>query len=236
MTSELGIMTRREARTSIRQIRNRLSQKVVWSGAAVVGLAAILLAPRGVSAQTTAASPEAAPAAAASLTPAAGVAVPPDYVIGAEDVLSVVFWRDKDMSSDVTVRPDGRISLPLINELDASGLTPEQLRQRLTQAASKFVEDPTVSVVVKSINSRKVFITGMVAKPGPYPIAGPTSVLQLIAMAGGLHEFADSKRISIARSDNGRQSSLLFNYKDVSKGKNLKQNIQLRPGDTVIVP
>ena len=165
-----------------------------------------------------------------------GVATPADYVIGPNDVLSVVFWRDKDITSDVVVRPDGRISLPLINEAQASGLTPEQLRVQLTAAASKFMEDPTVTIVVKAINSRKVFITGQVAKPGEYPLSAPTTVLQLIALAGGLHEFADSKNIRIVRAETGRTVAYRFNYRDVLKGKNLRQNLELKPGDTIVVP
>jgi polysaccharide export outer membrane protein len=166
----------------------------------------------------------------------AGVTPPPDYVIGPDDVLNIVFWREKDMSSDVTVRPDGMISLPLINDVKAAGLTPEQLRDDLTKAAEKFIEGPTVSIVVKAINSRKVFIMGQVAKPGPYPLSAPTTVMQLIATAGGLHEFADAKHITIIRHENGRQVTRKFNYKDVSQGKNLAQNIELKPGDTIIVP
>ena len=165
-----------------------------------------------------------------------GVAAPADFVIGPNDVLTIVFWRDKDMSGDVAVRPDGKISLPLLNDVQAAGLTPEQLRQQITTAAERLVEDPNVTVVVKEINSRRVYITGQVAKPGPYPLSGPTSVLQLIAMAGGVLEYADSKNITIMRSENGKPSSFQFNYKDVVKRKNLKQNIELRPGDTVIVP
>jgi len=181
-------------------------------------------------------APANAPKSSGSTVAPSGVVTPDDYVIGPDDTLSVVFWRDKDMSADVEVRPDGKISPPVINEVVAAGLTAEQLRARITEAASKFVTDPTVSVVVKGINSRKVFITGMVAKPGDYSIPGRTTVLQLIAMAGGLHEFADAKNISINRFENGHQVSLRFNYKDVSKGKNLRQNIELKPGDTVIVP
>jgi polysaccharide biosynthesis/export protein len=166
----------------------------------------------------------------------AGVATPADYLIGPNDVLTVVFWREKDMSSEVAVRPDGKISLPLLNDVQASGLTPEQLRVQLTDAAAKFIEGPTVSVVVKEINSRKVYITGMVSKPGPYPLAGPTTVAQLIATAGGLHEFADRKNITILRAQDGREIALKFNYHDILKRKNLKQNIELKPGDTIIVP
>jgi polysaccharide export outer membrane protein len=162
--------------------------------------------------------------------------LPTGYVIGPDDVLAIVFWRDKDMSVETTVRPDGKITLPLINDVQAAGLTPDQLRDELQKAATKFIEDPTVSVVVKTINSLKVFITGSVAKPGAYALSAPTTVMQLIAMAGGLQEFADSKNITIIRNENGKPTAYRFNYKDVLKHKNLKQNIELRPGDTVVVP
>jgi polysaccharide export outer membrane protein len=181
-----------------------------------------------------------APSAAAALgSPAAAVdaiAPPADYVIGPDDVLSVVFWRERDMSADVAVRPDGRISLPLLNDIRAAGLTPEELRRSIAVAADKFIENPTVTVVVKQINSRKVFITGQVAKPGPYSIGAPTTVMQLLAMAGGVLEYADRENISIMRVENGRPIALRFNYKDVTKRKNLRQNIELKPGDTVVVP
>ncbi len=193
-------------------------------------------------AQTAAASPSqqnaakpATPAASLTVVPK-GVDTPPDYVIGPDDVLSIVFWRDKDMSDDVAVRPDGKISLPLINEVQASGLTPEQLRAALTTAANKFVEDPAITVVVKAINSRKVFITGQVAKPGPYSLSAPTTVLQLIATAGGVAEYAKSDRIMVMRTENGKTIGRRFNYKDVSQGRNLQQNLELKPGDTIVVP
>ena len=176
-----------------------------------------------------------AKAAARGVTPPA-VAPPPDYVIGPDDILSVVFWRDKDMSADVAVRPDGKISLPLLNDVQAAGLTPPQLRDRLTEEARNYVEDPNVTVVIRQINSRKVFVTGQVNKPGPYPLGGPTTVLQLIAMAGGVPEYAHTKNIRVMRSENGKQVSFRFNYNEVVAGKNLKQNIELKPGDTVIVP
>lgn len=166
----------------------------------------------------------------------AGVPLPADYVIGPEDVLTIIFWREKDLSSEVIVRPDGRISLPVIQDISATGLTPEQLRESLTKTAERFVEDPNVTVVVKEIKSRKVFITGEVTRPGPYNITAPMTIVQLIAMAGGLLEYADAKNIVIMRTENGDQTSYKFNYREVSEGKNLKQNIQLKPGDTVIVP
>jgi len=173
-------------------------------------------------------------AAVTALPPA--VATPPDYVIGPEDQLSVVFYRDKDMSADVVVRPDGKISLPLLNDIQASGLTPDQLRAKVSQEAKRFVQDPNATVVVRQINSRKVFITGAVEKPGTYPLIGPTTVLQLIATAGGVKEYADSKKIIIIRKDGATQSTFNFNYKEVISRKNMPQNIELRPGDTIVVP
>jgi polysaccharide export outer membrane protein len=193
--------------------------------------------------QQTAHAPAAQSATAASTTPAAtsavapsGVTTPADYTIGPDDVLTVTIWREKDMSADVVVRPDGRITLPLLNDIQAQGLTPDGLRARVTEAASKFVEDPSVTVVVKQINSRKVFVTGMVGRPGPYPLSAPTTVLQLLSIAGGVNEFADTKKILIMRTEDGVQKALKFNYKDVIRGKNLKQNILLKPGDTIVVP
>ena len=167
---------------------------------------------------------------------APSVPLPTDYTIGAEDVLNIVFWREPDMSAEVVVRPDGKISLPLLNDVVALGLTPAQLRATLTEQAKKLIADPNVAVVVKQINSRKVFITGNVERPGPYALGGPTTVLQLIALAGGLREYADSKHIVIMRVEKGVSVSLPFNYNDISKRKNLHQNVELKPGDTVIVP
>jgi polysaccharide export outer membrane protein len=174
--------------------------------------------------------PSVAAAAAAGVTPA------PDYVVGPGDVLAIVFWRENDMSVEVVVRPDGRISVPLLNDIDAAGQTPEQLRQKLITTAQRVVQDPNVTVVVKQINSRRVFITGQVGKPGPYPLLTSMNVLQLISTAGGLLEYADEKNIVVMRTEKGQTTNYKFNYKDVATGKNLKQNIELKPGDTVVVP
>jgi len=184
------------------------------------------------------AAPSQKPTTGAPAPPAApqGVEAPAGYVIGPDDVLTVLFRYDKDMTTEVTVRPDGMISLPVLNDVRAAGLTPEQLKDRVTEAAKKFIEDPAVTVIVKVINSRKAFITGQVTRPGSYPLTTPTTVLQLIAMAGGLTEYADEKNITIMRVENGRPVTFVFNYKDVSHRKNLRQNIELKPGDTVIVP
>jgi polysaccharide export outer membrane protein len=173
----------------------------------------------------------------ASATEAAATpALPRGYVIGPEDVLSILFWKDADMSAVVVVRPDGKISLPLLNDIQVAGSTPEQLRARLMQAAAKYVEDPNATVVVKEVHSRKVFITGNVLRPGTFPLAGDMNVVQLIAMAGGLQEYADAKNIVVMRTDGGRTEYLKFNYKDVIKQKNVQQNVSLKPGDTVVVP
>jgi polysaccharide biosynthesis/export protein len=146
-----------------------------------------------------------------------------------------VFWRDADMTQEVTVRPDGNITLPLMGDVKAAGLRPSELRDLVAKTASKFIEDPNVTVVVKQINSRNVFITGGVTRPGPYPVSGQMTVLQLITVAGGLTEFADAKNIRILRVENGQTTSLKFNYNEVMDGKKLEQNIVLKPGDSVMV-
>jgi polysaccharide export outer membrane protein len=178
------------------------------------------------------------PAAAKTPPPdlPAGVTPPPGYTIGTDDVLIVMFWREKDLSAEVSVRPDGKITLPLINDIAAAGLTTDQLRARVMEAANKFVEDPSVTIAVKQINSRRVYITGQVGKPGLYPLTSPTTVLQLIAVAGGLADFAKKEDIVVMRTEGGKTMTLKFNYKDVIRGKKLEQNIELKPGDTVVVP
>jgi polysaccharide export outer membrane protein len=162
--------------------------------------------------------------------------VPDDYLIGPDDVLGVVFWREPDMSGDVTVRPDGKITLPLIGEVKAVGLKPEALREQLQASAGRYLTEVNVNVVVRQIHSRQVFITGEVAKPGAYPLTGPHTVLQLIAVAGGLTEYAQGEKITLMRNETGRTRVLRFDYKKVSKGIKLDQNVQLQPGDTVVVP
>lgn len=202
---------------------------------AAIGMAAAVLSV----ALPCAAQSDITKAAATSKSGAASgpvVTVPMDFVIGADDVMSVVFWGDKELSADVTVRPDGKISLPLLDEIRAAGLTPAQLKVRILEEAKKFVADPAVTVEVKAINSRKVYITGEVRKPGPYSLTGSMTVLQLIAISGGLDDYAKRDKISIVRNDGGKQTSFNFNYKELLKGKNLGQNIELKPGDEVLVP
>jgi polysaccharide biosynthesis/export protein len=204
------------------------------------GLAAIVVS-LGAALPARAQAPVQTPAGTArpgAQAPAGPVAdVPPEYVIGPQDVLGINFWRDTDMTGDVTVRPDGRITLPLIGDVTAAGLTPEQLKAVIQKGAAKLIEDPTITVIVRQINSRKVFITGQVATPGAHVLTGPLTVMQLISLAGGLTEYAKKKEITVMRTEpTGKQTVLPFNYSDVSRGKNLAQNIVLKPGDTVVVP
>jgi len=161
---------------------------------------------------------------------------PEDYVVGPDDVLLVTFWREPEMSGEVLVRSDGKISLPLINEIPVIGLSPDQLRARLEEAAKKFVAEPSVSVAVKAINSRRVFLTGEVSKPGAYSVSAPLTVLQLIALGGGFGEYAKRNQVMVIRQNGGVETAHRFNYDEVIRGKNIAQNLTLKPGDTVIVP
>jgi polysaccharide biosynthesis/export protein len=167
---------------------------------------------------------------------ATAIMPPADYVIGPQDQLSIIFFLNKDMSADVVVRPDGKISLPLLQDIQASGLTPVQLRERVSIEAKRFMQEPNPTVVVREINSRKVSILGWVERPGTYSLMGPTTVLQLIAAASGLKEYAKSSRIVVMRNDGGRQTTFKFNYKQVTAQKHVEQNIELKPGDVIIVP
>jgi polysaccharide biosynthesis/export protein len=169
-------------------------------------------------------------------TAVVGVPTPTGYVVGADDLLSIRFWADPQLSSDVVVRPDGKISIPLLNDVQAAGLTPIQLGQSLEKAASKFVTAPTATVIVREIRSRKIFLIGQgIAKQGIVPLNAEMTVLQAIAAAGGLQEYAQKDDIIIIRNENGQEKRYRFNFNDVTKGKNLKQNILLQPNDTILV-
>lgn len=164
-------------------------------------------------------------------------ALPKDYVIGVQDVLSVVFWSatSKDLSAEVLVRPDGKISLPLLNDVPAAGMTPEQLAAAIAKAATKFVRDSGATVIVKAINSRKVYVVGEVTRPGPFQLGSDMNVLQAIGEAGGFLETAKKGDVVIVRNENGKERRYKFNYNDVVRGKNIEQNIRLLPGDTILV-
>jgi polysaccharide export outer membrane protein len=154
------------------------------------------------------------------------------YIIGAQDVLYVQVWREPDFTRQVVVRPDGKISIPLIGEVEAAGLTPEQCAGKVRQGLTKLINNPDVSISVLSINSKRYFIDGEVYRPGLYRLVTPTTVLEALSEAGGFRDFANTKKIRILRGD----QTLRFNYKEVSHGKNMSQNVYLQNGDHIIVP
>jgi polysaccharide export outer membrane protein len=179
------------------------------------------------------APPRGAPAPAPAQSP---LVLPPDYVIGVEDILTIAAWRDPDLTADVIVRPDGKITLPILNDVQAAGLTPEQLRARLDKAISAVQEGAFIMVRVKEVKSRNVTVIGEVTRIGPVPLLTPMTVVEVLSRAGGFTEFANKSRIIIVRRENGQDRTFRFNYNEVSKGNNLRQNIELKPGDQVIVP
>ena len=162
-----------------------------------------------------------------------GAAVDPrTYVIGAEDILSIKVWREPDFSAPYGVRPDGKITIPLVGDLQAAGLTPQRLSEQLEQALSEYINKPDVTVTVQQVNSKKFFLTGEVYRPGEYPLVTPTRIFDALSNAGGFRDFANKKKIILIRGNERYR----FNYQDVLKGKNLGQNIFLENGDTVVVP
>ncbi len=169
--------------------------------------------------------------------PSAGVPAAADYKIGPGDVLVIDVWKEPEITQTETVRPDGRISLPLIGDFVASGQTPRQLAAEVTQKLGQFVDSPQVTVILKETKSRRVNVLGMVAKPGSYDLVSRMTVLDAIAAAGGLKEFAKSKKIYVLRvGANGAPARIPFNYKKVLKGQDPTQDIELKTGDTVVVP
>jgi polysaccharide export outer membrane protein len=159
------------------------------------------------------------------------------YLIGTDDVLAINVWKQPDISRTLPVRSDGRISLPLVGEVQATGQTPLQLENTLKERLQPYLTQPEVTVIVQQVNSQKFNILGRVARPGSYPLSNPTTVLDAIALAGGCREFAKQKSIYVLRiGADGSKSRIPFNYQDVIKGKNLDQNVRLQPHDTIVVP
>jgi polysaccharide export outer membrane protein len=158
-----------------------------------------------------------------------------DYVIGADDTLHISVWKEPDLSETLPVRPDGKISMPLLNDVTAAGLTPLQLKDSITEKLKKYIADPRVTVVVTAMNSRRIFVTGEVVHSGPMPLLPHMTMLQALSQAG-FTQFANLKGIYLLRTENGKQDKLPFNYKEVVKGNHPEQNIVLKPGDTLVVP
>jgi polysaccharide export outer membrane protein len=158
------------------------------------------------------------------------------YVIGPEDVLYIHVWKEDALSRSVPVRMDGNISLPLIHEIKAAGLTPLQLETAITERLKGFYENPNVSVIVMESNSFKVYISGEVMKPGVYKLREETTILQMIPMAGGFTDWAKQRKILIIRKENGKEKRFTVDYKKAMKGDDPNSNVVLKPGDTIIVP
>jgi polysaccharide export outer membrane protein len=160
----------------------------------------------------------------------------PNYIIGAQDVLDISVWKEPELTRTIPVRPDGRISMPLLNDVRAAGLTPNQLAAQITTSLKKFVTDPQVTVIVTQINSQRVYILGEVSRTGAYPLLPEMTVLQALSSAGGFTQFANRKKIYMFRVENGRQVKYPFDYKAVIDGKRPDENVVLRAGDTIVVP
>jgi polysaccharide export outer membrane protein len=160
----------------------------------------------------------------------------PNYIIGAQDVLEISVWKEPELTRSVPVRPDGKISMPLLNDVQAAGRTPLQLAAEITTGLKKFVTDPQVTIIVTAINSQRVYILGEVSRAGAYPLLPNMTVLQALSNGGGFTQFANLKKIYVLRVENGKQEKHSFNYKDVVAGKTVDQNIFLKAGDTIVVP
>ena len=159
----------------------------------------------------------------------------PDYVIGADDTLHISVWKEPDLTNTLPVRPDGKISMPLLNDVQAAGLTPMQLADSLTEKLKKYLADPRVTVVITQMNSQRVYVLGEVLHSGALPLLPNMTVLQALATAG-FTQFANTKNIYVLRTVNGKQQKMAFNYKQAMRGDAVAQNISLKPGDTIVVP
>ncbi len=159
------------------------------------------------------------------------------YIIGGGDVLSINVWREPDLTRSITVRPDGKISLPLIGDVQAAGRTPAQLEQDIAANLRSYITDPQVTVIVQEILSQQFNIFGQVNKPGSYPLTADTTIVDALALAGGFRDFAKKKSVYILRQNpQGEESRIFFNYQEFIKGKNVSQNIKIKPHDTIVVP
>src|SRR6202046_842583 len=160
----------------------------------------------------------------------------PNYMIGGQDVLDISVWKEPELTLRVPVRPDGKISMPLLNDVQAAGLTPAQLATQITVALKKYVTSPQVTVIVATINSQRIYIIGEVARPGAFPMLPGMNVLQGLSSAGGFTQFAKTKSIYVLRMEDGKQQKYPVNYKEVVSGKHPEQDISLKAGDTIVVP
>ena len=240
-------------------IRMAIMDKFGLAVLALAGLAALGAAPMPGAAQASkskkpsSSAPAQSPAADPSATPAAGQndrsdktdtaeiprqrGVPEDYVIGAGDVLQISVYKEPDASvPSVVVRPDGKVAMPLLREVEVMGMTPMQAEKAITERLSKLINGADVTVIVTAINSKKVYVVGAVRREGPLAYTYRMSVMQAISEAGGLNDYAKRKKIYILRNENGKEYRLFFNYDEVIRGEKTEQNVQLLPGDTLVIP
>jgi polysaccharide export outer membrane protein len=201
------------------------------AGRRAVLLASVVLATALASAQAAPPTPPAHDATASADKPHDD-----SFVIGNDDVLAINVWKEPDISRSIPVRSDGKISLPLVGEVQAAGLTPLKLEKDIAEKLKSYISEPEVTVMVQQVNSQKFNILGQVNKPGSYVIANSPTVLDAIALAGGFRDFAKRKSIYVLRHGNSGEVRLRFNYKDVSEGRQMEQNVKLQPGDSIIVP
>jgi len=180
------------------------------------------------------AQPAGSPASETKTNPTAN-AQSSTYVIGPEDVLHIAVWKEADLTATLPVRPDGKISLPLLNDVQAAGLTPIQLADSVTEKLKKYVSDPRVTVVVTQINSKRIYMMGEVAHTGPMSMSPNMTVMQALASAG-ISQFANTKKIYVLRTENGKQEKLPVPYHKLMKGQEMDRNYLLQPGDTIVVP
>jgi polysaccharide export outer membrane protein len=195
------------------------------------GLTRAPLAAQTESAQPSQPAKPANPSSPAIASPGAAVDTK-TFKVGPQDILKVIVWREQDFTGLYTVHSDGKITLPLVGDIQAGGLTAEEIQGNITSALSKLIQKPNVTVTVQQVLSQKYYMDGEIGRPGEYQLTAPTTVLEAISIAGGLREFANGKKIYILRGN----ERIRFNYKDVIKGKNLDQNVVLQSGDHVIVP
>jgi polysaccharide biosynthesis/export protein len=160
----------------------------------------------------------------------------PNYIIGPQDMLDISVWKEAELTRTIPVRPDGKISMPLLNDVRAAGLTPNQLAAQITTSLKRFVTDPQVTVIVTQINSQRVYILGEVMRTGAYPLLPGMTLLQALSSAGGFTQFANRKKIYMFRMENGKQTRFPFDYKEVVDGKRTDENVVLKAGDTIVVP
>jgi polysaccharide biosynthesis/export protein len=205
---------------------NRISTGLVIAAYLTIGIT-------GTRGQNAASQPT-EPARTAQSAPSA--ADDPTYKIGPQDMLRIDVWKEPDISRVVPVRPDGRITLPLLNDVQAAGLTPSQLSAKIAEGLKKFITNPQVTVSVTEINSRRIFVTGEVSRAGAFPLLPNMTVLQALSSSGGFTQFARLKNIYVLRMEDGKQVKHPFNYKEAVSGKHPEQNITLEGGDIIVVP